>query len=110
MGICALFLFLWWRKKGGEWNRWVLLGIFLGGPLAFVAIECGWIAAEVGRQPWIIVGLMKVRKAGTTAENVRTIYFLFTALYILLGTIGIGVLTRLFKNNSAEKELSERGI
>lgn len=108
--ICGLFLFLWWRKKGNEWNRWVLWGLFLSGPLSFVAIECGWMVAEVGRQPWIIVGLMKVREAGTAAANVSTVYFAFTALYITLAIIAVGVLTRLFKNNHAEKELAERGI
>lgn len=110
MFICALFLFLWWRKKGNEWNPLVLWGILLGGPLSFVAIECGWMAAEVGRQPWIIVGLMKVREAGTAAANVSTVYFAFTALYLLLAIIAVTVLTRLFKNNDAEKELTERGI
>lgn len=108
--ICALFLFLWWRKKGKEWSSLVLWGLLLSGPLAFVAIECGWIAAEVGRQPWIIVGLMKVRQAGTAAADVKMVYFLFTALYLLLAIIATGVLTRLFKNNHAEKELNERGI
>jgi cytochrome d ubiquinol oxidase subunit I len=110
LSICALFLFLWWRKKGGEWNPWVLRGIFLSGPLAFIAIELGWMCAEVGRQPWIIVGLMKVRQAGTAAANVGTIYLLFTALYFLLATIAIGVLVRLFRKNNVEKELEERGI
>lgn len=107
--ICALFLFLWWRKRGEEWNPWVLRGLFLSGPLAFLAIEFGWIAAEVGRQPWIIVGLMKARHAATGAEDVSTIYFLFTGLYLILTIIAVGVLVRLFKNNSAEKELRERG-
>lgn len=107
--ICSVFFFLRWRKKGTQWNKWVLWGLLLSGPLAFVAIECGWIAAEVGRQPWIIVGLMKVREAGTAATNVSTVYFAFTTLYLLLAVIAVSVLTRLFRNNHAEKELAERG-
>ncbi|OYD07786.1 cytochrome ubiquinol oxidase subunit I [Paludifilum halophilum] len=108
--ISALFLILLWRKKKAAWNPWILRGILIGAPLSFAAIEMGWIYAEVGRQPWIIRGIMKVEHAATTADHVGVLLFLFSLLYIALAVIATSVLIRLFRNNSPEQELEERGI
>jgi len=106
--ISGLFLFLWWRKKGSEFNPWILRGILLAAPLAFAAIEMGWVYAEVGRQPWIIVGLMRVDEAATTANNVNTITVAFSILYVVLTIVALAVLYRLFRNQPAEDELEAR--
>lgn len=104
--VSILYLFFVWRKQ--QPARWMLWGIFLGAPLSFVAIEAGWIFAEVGRQPWIIVGIMRVDQAATLSNGVETMFYLFTCLYILLGIIASIVLFRLFRRNRAEEELEER--
>lgn len=75
-----------------------------------LAIELGWYYAEVGRQPWILRGYMWVSEAATTNENVGFIFVLFVLLYILLGTVSIIVLSRLFRNKPAEMELEDRRI
>jgi cytochrome d ubiquinol oxidase subunit I len=106
--VPALFLFLWWRKRDGVFRPWLLRAIVLGAPLAFAAIELGWIYAEVGRQPWIIVGLMRVGEAVTTNGNVGWIALAFTLLYLALATMAVKVLSRLFRHNPAEKEWAER--
>ncbi|SEN06811.1 cytochrome ubiquinol oxidase subunit I [Lihuaxuella thermophila] len=106
--ISGLYLFLWLRRKGGEWNPWVLRGIVLAAPLAFIAIELGWMYAEVGRQPWIIVGLMRVDQAATTADNVDVMTLMFSLLYAALAVVAVSVLIRLFRKNSPEKEMAER--
>jgi cytochrome d ubiquinol oxidase subunit I len=107
--ITALFLFLWWWKKGNEFHPWVLRGIVIAAPLSFLAMELGWVFAEVGRLPWIITGLMKVGEAATTAANVQLMYYLFTALYIVLAIVAVTVLFRLFKGKTAEAELASKG-
>lgn len=106
--ISAMFSIQWFRKKGNEWNPWILRGIILGAPLAFIAIETGWIFTEVGRQPWIITGIMKVDKAATTAEHVPTSTLAFSILFLALAIITIIVLYRLFRHSKAEQELAER--
>ncbi|SHE63294.1 cytochrome bd-I ubiquinol oxidase subunit 1 apoprotein [Seinonella peptonophila] len=106
--IATLFLLLWWWKRGNEWHPWLMRGILLAGPLSFVAIELGWITAEVGRQPWIIQGIMRVQHAATSSNQVGLIFVLFTILYCLLAVICTTVLYRLFKGKGPEKELIER--
>ncbi|KPC74793.1 cytochrome D ubiquinol oxidase subunit I [Thermoactinomyces vulgaris] len=103
--VSAVFLYCWWRKKGSEWNKWLLSAIILGGPLSFIAIECGWIFAEVGRLPWIITGIMRVDKAATTSDSVALMTILFSILYLILTIVALVVLNRLFKNQPAEAEL-----
>lgn len=106
--ISFIFFLLWRIKKLNEWNPWMMRGILLAAPLAFIAIELGWITAEVGRQPWILVGLMKVKHAATSSTQVGLIFAMFSLLYLALGIIATTVLYRLFKNKGAEKELIER--
>lgn len=75
-----------------------------------LAIELGWYYAEVGRQPWILRGYMRVSEGVTTNENVAFMFVLFVLLYILLGTVSTIVLSRLFRSKPAEMELEERRI
>ena len=80
----------------------------LGGPASIIAIEAGWWFAEVGRQPWILRGLMRVEDAATTSGHVDIMLYLFAGLYIVLGIGSIVVLTRMFKKNPVEQELKDR--
>ncbi|WP_088036266.1 cytochrome ubiquinol oxidase subunit I [Evansella clarkii] len=108
--ISALFVFMNWMKKWNAFRRPVLWAIFAGGPLAIVAIEAGWIFAEVGRQPWIINGVMTVAEGATASPHVDIMLYVFILLYAVLGATCIAVLRRMFKSNPAEHELEERGI
>ncbi len=101
----AYFLYH-WRKK--DHTPSVLLRlIFWGAPLTFIAVEVGWIFAEIGRQPWILVGYMRTRHAVTTAANVGEMLILFSLLYLFLGITASIVLKRMFKNKPAEAELTK---
>ncbi|GIP26131.1 cytochrome ubiquinol oxidase subunit I [Paenibacillus sp. J23TS9] len=107
LGISLLyFLFIIWKKRN-ELNKWLLRVIALGAPLAFLGVELGWFYAEIGRQPWIIRGYMRVEDAATTSPSVRILFFLFLILYIILGIVCVLVLRRLFNNNSAETEMEK---
>ncbi|WP_028548071.1 cytochrome ubiquinol oxidase subunit I [Paenibacillus sp. UNC451MF] len=98
------------RSEGRELPRWLLRCIVAAGPLAMLAIECGWILAEVGRQPWILRGYMRTAEGATTSGNVDWMLLLFALLYIVLGFTVWAVLRKMFKSNSAELELTGRGI
>ncbi|PFG06893.1 cytochrome ubiquinol oxidase subunit I [Bacillus sp. es.034] len=106
--IAGAFILFWKWKKRNEWNKGLLWGIVASGPLAMLAIEFGWIYAEVGRQPWILRGYMKVAEAATKADGVGLTFALFVALYILLGILCVVVLIKMFKNKPAEAELEQR--
>ncbi len=78
LGILAL----WSIRKGTLFDkRWLLMFIALCTPLGMVAIEAGWVVTEVGRQPWIIYGVMKTRDAVTPVPGQEWHFFLFVVLY-----------------------------
>ncbi len=108
--VSGLFLLFRYWKRRNEWNRMLLWLIFLGGPLSMLAIEFGWIFTEVGRQPWVLVGVMKTIDGATTALNVGSMLILFGSLYLFLGVFSTLVLLRMFKNKPAELEMQERSI
>lgn len=107
LAVSVLFFVLLFWKKCNEHHRWMLRTIVFGAPLAFLAVELGWFYAEVGRQPWIIRGYMRVDEAATTSPSIMPLFFVFLLLYIILGTLCIVVLRRLFRNNPAEAELEK---
>ena len=56
-------------------------------PLGFLAIEAGWVVTEVGRQPWIIYGIMRTSEAVTPMPGLVVPLVLFTVLYIFLAIV-----------------------
>ncbi|MDQ0162130.1 cytochrome ubiquinol oxidase subunit I [Aeribacillus alveayuensis] len=106
--ISFLYLIFMKWKKSLLYTRLFLWLISIAGPLTMIAIEAGWIYAEVGRQPWILRGYMKVAEGATTSEHVGLMFILFFALYSALAIICAIVLRKMFKNNPAEAELEFR--
>lgn len=100
------------KKWKPEWvyKKWFLFWIILSGPSAILAIEIGWVFAEVGRQPWILRGYMKTIEGVTTSEHVNVLFYAFTMLYILLGSGSVIILKKIFRNNPPEREIKELGI
>ncbi|MGA9226194.1 MAG: cytochrome ubiquinol oxidase subunit I [Mesobacillus sp.] len=90
-----------------RWFRWLLV---LGGPLSILAIELGWWLAEVGRQPWILRGILRTEEAATTSGQVDTMLLMFAGLYLILGIGSVVVLTRMFRKNTVEQELADREL
>lgn len=98
------------KLRGKGYPKWLLLGILALGPLAAVAIELGWMFAELGRQPWIVRGYMKVSEAATTSEHVGSMLVLFVFLYLVLCASCVFVLAKLFRNKDVAEEMRELGI
>jgi cytochrome d ubiquinol oxidase subunit I len=80
--LMAVAAFLLWRGTlfGARWVLWPLL---LSFPLPYVANTAGWMTAEIGRQPWIVYGLMR------TAEGYSTHVSAGNSLFTLLGFLGM---------------------
>jgi cytochrome d ubiquinol oxidase subunit I len=64
--------------------------------LGFVAIEAGWVVTEVGRQPWIIYGIMRTKDAVTPMPGIAVPFVAFTVLYVFLALTVFFVLRRQF--------------
>jgi cytochrome d ubiquinol oxidase subunit I len=101
----ALLYLLAVRRFKNPLKRYLLWAILISGPLALLAIEFGWIYAEIGRQPWILRGYMKTSQGATTSRHVGLMLILFAMLYTLLGYTSMKVLRRLYRNNPPETEL-----
>jgi cytochrome d ubiquinol oxidase subunit I len=75
-------------------NRRLLQAIALSAPMGFIAIEAGWTVTEVGRQPWIIHGVLRTADAVTPMPGLIVPFLLFTLLYCFLGVIVVWLLYR----------------
>lgn len=90
------------RLAGMRWLQWTAL---LSIPLVYLAGQAGWVVAEVGRQPWTIEGLLPVKAAvsSVSAENVKTTFFLFVAIFTLFLIIELRILVRAIKKGPDNK-------
>jgi cytochrome d ubiquinol oxidase subunit I len=82
------------KRKDVVANRRLLQAIALGAPMGFIAIEAGWTVTEVGRQPWIIHGVLRTADAVTPMPGLIVPFLLFTLLYCFLGVIVVWLLYR----------------
>lgn len=101
-GASLLYFILKWLKPELLHSKLMLYIFVLTGPLSFLAIEAGWFTAELGRQPWMVRGYMRVSEAITEASGLGLTLTLFGVLYFVLVTTTILVLTRMFKDKSAK--------
>ena len=95
--ISLIYLVALIKKKSWLEKRWLLKLFVISVPLGYIAIEAGWIVTEVGRQPWIIHGIMKTRDAVTPMPGIVYSFYLFTAVYVSLALIVIFLLHRQIK-------------
>jgi cytochrome d ubiquinol oxidase subunit I len=87
------------RKPGGQ--RWLLRLLVLSIPLPVLACECGWIAAEVGRQPWIVYRLLRTSDAASPTVSPAQILLsivLFGLVYLALGALYVWLVVREVKH------------
>ncbi|HEV2845690.1 MAG TPA: cytochrome ubiquinol oxidase subunit I, partial [Thermoanaerobaculia bacterium] len=97
MAMAALALaagWLWWRRRRVPEDRWLLRALVLASPLGVLAIETGWLVTEVGRQPWIIQGVMRTRDALTPMKGLTVPLVTITLVYVALGVIVVFLLKR----------------
>jgi cytochrome d ubiquinol oxidase subunit I len=97
MMLLAILFFISWKKKSWLQQRWFLRFFAIATPLGFIAVEAGWTVTEVGRQPWIIYGIMRTKDAVTPMPGIAYSFYIFTAVYISLTAIVIFLLNRQIK-------------
>lgn len=94
----------WWRRCGIMENSRLLRAFVLAAPLGFIALETGWMVTELGRQPWVIYGIMRTGEAVTPMPNLLVPFTLFTAVYLFLSVALVFLLKRQFLETSPEKQ------
>lgn len=88
VGVVAWVGFRWFRRRDRLFDSPWLLRVLVGsGPAAIVAMETGWITTEVGRQPWIVHGLLRTEDAVTDAGY---IWITLAILVIVYGAMTVG--------------------
>lgn len=105
LGLGAWFAVVWWKRRDIPRTPWFLRAVTVSGAAAIVALWCGWIVTEVGRQPWIVQGYMRTSEAVTEAEGIWFSFALVLILYAGLGTGAILVLrsmSRRWREQGAE--------
>ncbi|MGI9615073.1 MAG: cytochrome ubiquinol oxidase subunit I, partial [Acidimicrobiales bacterium] len=110
VGLVTWFVLRWWRSRRDGPDvlagRWFLRAVVLAGPAAVVALETGWVTTEVGRQPWIVHGVMRTEDAVTTAGY---IWVTLTGLIVVYTAMTVGALTVL-RSMSARWRAGERDL
>src|SRR6266516_6130705 len=114
VGICTLLIGLglwlglgWWRKRDFPQTRWFLRATAVSGVAAVVALECGWIVTEVGRQPWIVYNVMRTSDAVTPANGIWITFGLIVGLYVALGAtliISLRAMSRRWREDGREPD------
>lgn len=94
IGAASLFALL-RRQPWLEHRRWLGLLAF-AAPLGFICIEAGWTVTEVGRQPWIIYGVMRTKDAVTPMPGLIVPMLMFSAVYFILSFVVGWLMVRQF--------------
>lgn len=84
-----------WRNVLSK--KWWLIFIALLTPMGFLAVEAGWTVTEVGRQPWIIYGVMKTKDAVSPMPGLQYSFYTISVVYILLSIILVWLMRRQVK-------------
>ena len=93
--LAAFVLWTWWRRRRLPRSLWFYRALVLAGPAALVALIAGWVTTEVGRQPWIVYGVMRTQQAVTGAKGVPVGYGTMALAYVGLAVAVVFVLRRL---------------
>ncbi len=111
IGISLLGVLFWWRKTLFD-KRWFLKILVVAVVLPELANQLGWMSAEVGRQPWIVYGLLRTRDALSpvvTAGQTLTSLILFTLIYLLLFVLFIYLLDHKIKEGPVDVDMLGEG-
>lgn len=101
LGLLGVYLL--WRGKLHE-NKLYLYGLPFLIPLPHIAHETGWMAAEIGRQPWIIYKLMKTSEAASVVVGAGAIMFsliMFMLVYLLLAIMFVKIFMKIVQKGPA---------
>lgn len=80
------------RRRDLAANRWLMRAVAAATPMGFLCIEAGWTVTEVGRQPWVIYGVMRTADSVTPMPGLIVPFLVISALYCFLGVVVVWLL------------------
>ena len=104
LAVSWLGLLLHWRGRL-ESARWFLWAAFLSFPTGFIAVLAGWFTAEVGRQPWVVYGLLRTKDAITPSLTTGDVLLSLTAyvvVYTVIYAFGFRYIYRLLRDGPTD--------
>ncbi|MQY04397.1 cytochrome ubiquinol oxidase subunit I [Actinomadura macrotermitis] len=116
-GMLLLALAAWWglswflrRRSAGRaglpWQPWFLRAATAAGVAAVIAMEAGWTVTEVGRQPWIVYGVMRTEEAVNPNPGLRFGLYIVLGVYALLAFATVSVLRRMRRRPGSAVEVT----
>jgi len=103
----TVYLLTWVFKRRLPRSPWFYRAVVAAGPLSLVALIAGWITTEVGRQPWVVYGVMRTEQAVTDADGLEIGYVILGAVYISLAAAVYWLLRRLART-PPDREIARR--
>ena len=91
----VLHLVTWFRRRRFVESPLFFWGVVAAGPLSLVALICGWVTTEVGRQPWVVYGVMRTSDAVTGAGGIPVGYATLVIVYLAVAVAVAWILLRL---------------
>jgi cytochrome bd ubiquinol oxidase subunit I len=93
--LAVVYLATWWRRRRLPESRWFHRAVIAAGPLSLLTLIAGWVTTEVGRQPWVVYGVMRTEDAVTGLDGIPVGYAFLAAVYLTLGGLVAWLLRRL---------------
>ncbi len=87
--ISAIFASYYSYRNTIERRTWLLKWLFIALPLCYLSIQLGWIVTEVGRQPWIVYGLLKTKDAISKNLSQSNVFFSLLSFLLIYTTVGL---------------------
>jgi cytochrome d ubiquinol oxidase subunit I len=91
--MIGIALWFWWKRRRSDpfESRWLMRAAVAAAGFSLVALEAGWVTTEVGRQPWIVYGVMRVEDAVTENSGIwislGAIVVIYTAMSVAAGKV-----------------------
>jgi cytochrome bd ubiquinol oxidase subunit I len=93
--LSALYLWVRYRRGRAPESLWFYRAVVLAGPASVVALVAGWVTTEVGRQPWVVYGVMRTEDAVTGAGGIPVGYGVLALVYLGMAVAVWWILRRL---------------
>ncbi|MGH3786570.1 MAG: cytochrome ubiquinol oxidase subunit I [Pseudonocardiaceae bacterium] len=115
MGFALLALVIWqavawWRYRDLPRSRWFLRAAAVSGIAAVLALEAGWTVTEVGRQPWVVFGVLRTADAVNPAPGLVWGFLLVAAVYLFLTVATVYVLRRMTRSTPVPSAPQEADV
>ena len=114
--LTARTLWIWWRGRlsmpGKPAVRRLLRAWVLSVPLGYLAVECGWLVREVGRQPWVVHGMLRTSRAASAlpVATVATTLIAYAVLYAILVAAFVVFARRLLGQGPDTQSYTDAGV